>query len=185
MTAIDTLRMVVAELNAADIPYMVVGSNAGFVYGAERSTVDIDIVINPTHELLDRFLAAFEATDVYIGPSPHEALDLRDQFNLIDPSSGWKVDLIVPKDRAFDRSQLERRRKDTLMGIDVWVASAEDLILAKLEWAVMGGSDRQFQDVVRVLEVQAGELEESYLDRWADELGVRELLDRARAAAID
>lgn len=68
------------------------------------------------------------------------------------------------------------------MGIEVWAATPEDVVLAKLRWEVMGGSGRQFEDAVTVLEVKAGELDDEYLDRWAGELGVRELLDRARAA---
>lgn len=161
---------------------MLVGSFAASTHGATRSTHDFDLVIDPTHATLERFLAEFEGTDVYIGPSPHEALDRRDQFNLIDPSSGWKVDLMVRKDRPFDRCEFDRRAPAQLLGVDVWVASPEDVVLSKLEWAAMGGSDRQVSDATWVLEVKANEMDDEYLDRWADELGVREALDRARGA---
>jgi hypothetical protein len=89
------------------------------------STHDIDLVIDPTHEALDRFLAELDPAEVYAGPSPHAALDNRDQFNVIDLTSSWKVDLIIRKDRSFSRSEFERRAKADLLGMTVWVATAD------------------------------------------------------------
>jgi hypothetical protein len=68
-----------------------------------------------------------------------------------------------------------------LLGVDVYVATAEDTVLAKLEWAAMGGSDRQVADAATVLAVRGSDIDDDYLDRWAAELGVTDLLERARA----
>lgn len=61
------------------------------------------------------------------------------------------------------------------------VASAEDIILAKLVWYRSGGevSERQWRDVIGILNVQAGKLDFDYLDEWARKLTVIDLLERA------
>jgi hypothetical protein len=98
------------------------------------------------------------------------------------------VDIFVRKDTPFARSDLARRRP-TVIPSDppepIDVISPEDIILHKLDRFRMGGgiSDRQWNDVLGVLRVQAGRLDDAYLDRWADELGVADLLAKARAAA--
>lgn len=180
MSAADLLREVVTALEGAGVPYMLVGSFASTSHGAPRATQDIDLVIDPTPEALDRFLRAFDDDRVYISSSAHAAVASRDQFNLIDTTTGWKVDLIVRKDRPFSVSEFARRRQTRMLGVDVCVASAEDTILAKLEWAAMGQSDRQVADAATVLTVGAEALDHEYLDHWAAELGVMEQLEQAR-----
>jgi hypothetical protein len=61
------------------------------------------------------------------------------------------------------------------------VATAEDTLLAKLDWYRLGGevSERQWRDVLGILEVQAGSLDLDYLRKWAKELRVSDLLERA------
>lgn len=56
------------------------------------------------------------------------------------------------------------------------MASPEDVVLSKLEWARRGGgSERQLRDVRGVLAVRQGALDVGYIERWLDVLGVREL----------
>lgn len=66
-----------------------------------------------------------------------------------------------------------------------FVAAAEDTILQKLLWYRRGHgvSDRQWQDLLGVLRVQRDRLDRAYLDRWATELDLRQLLDEAVAEA--
>jgi hypothetical protein len=181
VSAADLLREVVRTLDDARIPHMLVGSFASTSYGAPRATQDIDIVIDPTREALDRFVTAFDHDRIYVSSAAREALASRDQFNLIDVKTGWKVDLIIRKDRAFSRSEFARRTRARLLDVDVCLATPEDTVLAKLEWAALSGSDRQVADAAGVLAVGADALDDEYLDRWAAELGVTELLARARA----
>jgi hypothetical protein len=179
VSAGDLLREVVRALDDAGIPHMLVGSFASTSHGAPRATQDIDIVIDPAPEALDRFLAAF-GPDVYVDPSAREAVANRDQFNLIDTTTGWKIDLIIRKDRPFSREEFSRRSRSRALDVDVYIATAEDTVLAKLEWASMGGSDRQVGDAATVLAVRGDDLDHDYLDRWAAVLGVSDLLVRAR-----
>jgi hypothetical protein len=181
VTAAALLREVVEALDGAGIPHMLVGSFASSSHGAPRSTQDIDLVIDPTPQALDRFVAAFDPDRIYVDPNAAAALAARDQFNIIDAGSGWKVDLIIRKDRPFSLSEFDRRTRTRLLDVDVFVATPEDTVLAKLEWASMGGSDRQLADAAAVLAVGGDDVDDDYLDRWAPELGVVDLLARARA----
>ena len=61
------------------------------------------------------------------------------------------------------------------------MTTAEDIVLHKLEWYRLGGgvSERQWQDVLGVFRVQGATLDRAYLERWASDLGVADLLARA------
>jgi hypothetical protein len=182
VSAADLLRDVVRALDGAGIPHMLVGSFASSSYGALRATQDIDIVIDPTAEALELFIMVFDEDRFYLNPDAAQlALADRDQFNLIDVTTGWKVDLMIRKERPFSRSEFARRTRITILDVDVWVATAEDTVLAKLEWAAMGGSDRQVVDASTVLSIGGADLDQDYLDHWAAELGIPHLLAKARS----
>lgn len=98
--------------------------------------------------------------------------------------TAFKVDVFIPEGRPFDRLQFARRSKQVVATHPertAYVASAEDTVLAKLEWYRLGGeaSERQWRDVLGVLQIQGDELDLDYLRQWAVELGVAGLLARA------
>jgi hypothetical protein len=84
VSAAAVLRLVLGALAESDVPYMLVGSFASTVHGAPRTTQDIDLVIDPTPQSLSRFVALLESSTAYVGPDPLEALERRDQFNVVD-----------------------------------------------------------------------------------------------------
>ena len=123
--------------------------------------------------------ARFMAPDIYVDADvARDEMKRRGQFNVIDARTGWKADLIFRKARAFSVSELARRVPMRVLDVPVFVATAEDTVLAKLEWAKLGGSERQVDDVRRVIEVTGAALERAYIERWLDDLGVRELWER-------
>jgi hypothetical protein len=67
-----------------------------------------------------------------------------------------------------------------VLGVPVFVATAEDTVLAKLEWAKLGESERQLRDVQTMLGAIGDSLDLAYIDRWLDDLGVRDLWERLR-----
>jgi hypothetical protein len=143
--------------------------------------LDLDIVIDPTPDQLDQLLARLDLDRFYVDADvARDALRRRSMFNVIDMTSAWKVDLIVRKARPFSVEELARRCTATVFGIAVPLATPEDTILAKLEWSKHGGSERQLDDVSGILDVRGSELDLAYIERWLDELGVRELWDRVR-----
>lgn len=101
-----------------------------------------------------------------------EALRLEGQFNLIDTQTGWKVDLIIRKSRPFSREEFDRRRLVKIEGADVPVASVEDVLIAKMEWARMSESVRQIEDASRMLRVRSPLLDHEYVERWVRELNL-------------
>jgi len=168
---------VVRLLKDLEVPYMVVGSVASSHHGRPRASHDADVVIEPTLESLELLVRRLSDSGFYVDSRrAHDAFVSRRQFNVIDVESASKVDLIVRKDRPFSREEL-RRRKETEIGdgIVVALATAEDTILSKLEWARKSGeSEKQIHDVAGILDVRA-ELDHEYIERWARELGVLDL----------
>ena len=160
---------------------MLAGSVASGFYSTPRTTNDVDVVIDPSVEQFDRFLGLMAHQDWYLDPvAARRALAARDMFAAIDTSTGWKIDLIIRKDRPFSKMEFSRRIPVSFLGVPAYIASREDMILSKLEWALIGGSERQLLDVSAIIEV-AAELDDDYLDEWADRLGVSELLAKLRS----
>jgi hypothetical protein len=171
-------------LDEVGIPHMVVGSFASTFHGPPRSTRDIDIVVELTEDSLRALLNAVDRARYYVADTAARvALNTAGQFNLVDLRSGWKIDFIVRKDRPFSREEFARREAVTMDGVAVFVATAEDTVLSKLEWAARGGSERQVADAASVLAVAGPSIDDGYLDRWASELGVQDLLATARRDA--
>jgi hypothetical protein len=160
---------------------MLVGSAASSSHGVSRSTRDIDLLIDPSPATLGRLLNLLAEEDVYVDPNVARAeFGRKGQFNVIDISTGWKADLIYLKTGFFESSEFERRTLLTVFGVRVFVATAEDTVLSKLAWAKMGQSEQQIRDVVGIIEAQANALDRAYIERWLDELGVRDLWERVQ-----
>lgn len=180
----EFLSRLVTELDRAGIPHMLAGSFASSLHGSPRATQDIDIVIDPSFDSLDRLLASLADGELYLDTDvARDEFRRRGQFNVIDGQTGWKADLIFRKARLFSRAELERRSAASVLGVAVFVASAEDTVLAKLEWAKLGESERQLRDVRGILDVRSNTLDLAYIDQWLDELGVRDLWNRVRLDA--
>ena len=178
------LDRVVRMLNEASIPHMVVGSLASSFHGEPRQTRDIDIVIDPTPDALRRFVELLSPDDFYADSNAaSEALERRTSFNLVETESGWKVDLIIRRDRPFSREEMGRRIRVKLLGTEAEIATAEDTIIAKLEWATEGQSERQLRDVAAILETQGASLDEDYIGRWVRALGIEDAWVRAHQLA--
>jgi len=167
------LALLAKVLGDAGVPYMLTGSLAGSYHGAPRATQDIDLVVDATAEVLMGVATALRASGLYVSDDAiREAVATRGMFNAVDPESGWKVDFIVRKERGFSAKEFSRRRAIEFMGLSLTVAEAEDVIIAKLEWAELGDSERQLRDVAEIVAVQGAQLDIIQIERWAKELGV-------------
>ena len=175
MTAESLLRHITEMLESAEIPYMVTGSFASSLHGRPRATQDLDLVIAPSEPKLERLLADISGSQYYVDrEAALEALRSRDQFNIIEPATGWKVDLIVKKARPFSQTEFDRRSPAEVQGSRVFVASAEDVLIAKLEWAKRGGSERQIEDAAGILQIRGAEIDRGYVLEWVGQLGLNQ-----------
>jgi hypothetical protein len=185
MSQSELLTATVRALDSAGVGYLLSGSLASSLQGEPRATHDIDLVVEVAPHMVESLARAFGTDEYFFDEvAASEAMDRRGMFNLIDIRTGDKVDFWMLTDEPFDQSRFARRITLDVFGIPMTVSSPEDTILQKLAWAAKsGGSERQFRDAVGVYEVQAGVLDETYLDRWADALDVVGLLEEVRAAA--
>lgn len=171
VTFADLLAHVISGLDRAGIPYMVTGSLASSYHGEPRATRDVDIVVDPTPIALARLVDDLLAADFYVdAEAAQTALAERTQFNAIGPDAS-KVVFIIRKDRPFSIEEFGRREPADLLGTRGFVATAEDLVIAKLEWAATTDSERQRRDVAGIVAVSA-QLDVAYVEQWASALGV-------------
>jgi hypothetical protein len=165
------LQKVTVALDKAGAAYMLTGSFASAFYGVPRSTQDIDLVIAATPVQLRGFLGSLPSTDYYVDvDAAVDAHHRESMFNLIDLGSGWKIDLMIRKSRPFSWEEFGRRRLVDVQGIPLYVASAEDIVIAKLEWAKLGKSQRQIEDAAGIVKIQGQLLDLAYLEKWIREL---------------
>jgi len=169
------LRALAEALRAERIPFMLTGSVAGAYHGAGRATMDVDLVIDPGTAQLDAFVTRVAATGVYVSPAAaRQALQDRSMFNVVDPESGWKADLILRKQRPFSESEFKRRFPIEFLGVTLDVATLEDVVISKLEWAKLGGSQRQLEDVRTLLRLRGDECDHEYVRRWVEALRLQD-----------
>jgi hypothetical protein len=186
---IAALTPVVHALDRLEVPFYVGGSLASSAHGVARTSLDVDLVaaLEPDH--VARFVTTLR--DTYYMDTGRIEASVRDRrsFNLIHLDTMFKIDIFVAGDRPFDREALRRAHREVLgqepEALGIPVATAEDVVLAKLEWFRRGGevSERQWGDVIGILRVSAKTIDPTYLKRWAAALGVTDLLDRALSAA--
>ena len=178
------LSLVASVLEQQRIVYVLVGSFASSMHGMYRSTADIDIVADIKSEQVIPLLNALQGSFYVDERAVREAIDRRQSFNAIHFDSVFKIDIFIPKSDEFSRKQIERREHRKLapeLEQMIYVATAEDTILAKLRWYDAGGrvSNNQWTDVVGIIGTSATTLDLDYLHQWAGKLGLTDLLDKA------
>lgn len=160
------------------IPYRVVGSMASMIYGEPRFTNDVDIVADIPLMKVGRFCQHFAEPEYYVSETAmRDAILRRFQFNLLHPASGLKVDVILPPDTEFARSEASRVRRIRAEGeYDAWFGSPEDVLLMKLVYFQLGGgiSEKHLRDIAGMMKILEQKLDRVYVTEWAAKLGVAE-----------
>lgn len=185
---VSAVAPVVGALERIGVAYYLTGSVVSSRFGVGRSTLDVDIVA----DLREEHAAVLETAlhdDFYVDlDAIEDAILRRSMFNVVHLATMIKVDVYTTVGR-FDRAALDRSRPDAFSadpGARIMViATPEDVVVHKLSWFRAGGdvSERQWGDVVGVLRVQAGRLDLEHMQRWARDLGVEDLLQKALAEA--
>jgi hypothetical protein len=178
---------VAAVFDRLGIQYLVGGSLASAVYGVARATMDADLVADIHPALIPALVSAWEGEFYIDAEMIRDAIYHCSNFNLIHLETMFKVDVFLLKQRPFDLNRMERRISQA-MGDEpeerAYFSTAEDIILAKLEWYRAGGetSERQWRDILGVLNLQSDRLDSQYLQNWASRLGIQDLWRKALAA---
>jgi predicted nucleotidyltransferase len=171
-------------LEARGIAYVVVGSFASSMRGLYRATADLDILADIKPDQIKPLVEALQESFYVDEQAVRQAISQHRSFNAIHFDSVFKVDVFVPPADDFGQQQLARRKLEEIVpGVErrIYVATAEDTILAKLLWYRKGGevSSVQWNDVLGIIGTQGERLDVPFLRECADRLGVRELLERA------
>jgi hypothetical protein len=181
---IEVAQRVANALDELAVHYVIGGSFASAVHGAICATMDPDILAALPLELAEPLAETFGEAFYADVNMMKEAIRRQGSFNVVHFDTASKIRVFVARQRELDRAQLARRRLMRLSEESehrACVASAEDIVLVKLEWYRAGGevSDLQWRDALSVLAVQRDRLDREYLERMANELAVTDLLDRA------
>lgn len=183
----ETIQVTLKVANAfaqLKIPYLIGGSFASAIHGVVRATMDADMVADIESSQVSSLVALLEK-EFYINDEMIlDAIHHKSSFNLIHLETLFKVDVFILKQRPYDQNQMQRRIRQPIgdfAGEQPYFCTAEDIILAKLEWYRAGGeiSDRQWRDILGVLQLQEDRLDFEYLKKWANALRVQDLLQRA------
>jgi len=164
---------------------MVGGSLASSAHGIPRSTNGVDIVAEIRDEHISQFASDLAPAFYTDSETMHEAIRHQRSFNVIHFATGSKFDMFPVAGNRFMETQIARSRIENVpiaegLSIRCPVATAEDTILAKLVWYRAGSepSDQQWNDVRGVRSVHGRQLDRAYMERWAQDLKVDDLLAR-------
>ena len=152
---------VLATLERLQAPYMVVGAFAAIIYGVQRTTYDIDVVVDLDEQQIQALAAAYPPPRYYADPEQmRQSIRYGILFNIIDTSYGDKADLVPLRDEPSQRSAFRRRIRQPLelpdgQAVEIWCARPEDVIIGKLAAWTEGNSRKHESDILQMLIYQA------------------------------
>jgi hypothetical protein len=157
---------------------MLTGSMAMNYYAQPRMTRDIDLVVALTSSDADKVVDLFRP-DYYVSEEAvRDSIATKSIFNLIHQESVIKVDCVVCRDTPYHHAEFERRQQIKIDNFSTWIATKEDLIISKLEWAKDSRSEIQLRDVKNLA---ASGCDTAYIDKWTEELDLSKLWEEVRA----
>ncbi len=173
----DLIKFAVDQFESLGLRYMVVGSYASMVLGEPRMTMDIDIVVELGAMQVGDFCSRFPAPEYYVSePAVRDAIRTGSQFNVIHSHSGHKFDFILPRSDEWGATQLSRRQRVKLLpDREGYTASPEDVILGKIWYYDVGGSEKHLRDIAGILRISGSRVDRKYIDEWATKLGYGEI----------
>jgi hypothetical protein len=184
----DLALRAASEFERLGIRYLIRGSVASMIHGEPRLTRDVDFAALMRFEHVDPFVAAFDRSFYVDRELILSAIRRHSLFNLLHIKSEYKVDVHVLLPSNFQKSELDRALTVRLRKEPesfARVATAEDIALQKLRWYRMGDcvSEQQWRDVLGVLKTVAERLDLDYLRKWAREIEVSDLIEKALVQA--
>lgn len=178
----DAVCSLLDALNACGLDYMIVGSFSSNAYGEPRSTKDADFVVRLAPGQREALLKTLPEEFV-VDPQPYfETITGHTRQILTLPSIPFEIELFDLSEEAFDQSRFERRVKTTMRGRDLWLPTAEDVLVQKLRWSMLGNRGKDFLDAQGILRVRKDRLDWVYIERWCDNLQITDELETLRSS---
>jgi hypothetical protein len=182
VTPDEAVVTVIDALERSHVPYMIVGSLASNFHGIPRSTQDADFVVEIEPHTLRT-----------LGDSLPPGLRLQTQgsFDTVTGTlryiieldgSPFVCELFVLSDDPHDCERFKRRLQARVLDRSASLASAEDMIITKLRWALEARRSKDVDDVRNIIAVRDRDLDWDHITRWSVEHGTRALLDQIRAS---
>jgi len=180
------MRRILEVLEGLEVRYMLTGSWASMAYGEPRMTQDIDVVAELKEEQVPQLCRCFPQPEYYLSEeAARQAVRSNGQFNIIHGASGNKVDIVMARDTPWGFSEIRRRRRhQVLPDLEGYIASPEDVIIAKMVYCQEVDSEKHTRDCVGILKTSPDLVDKAYVEKWAKELGLegiwRVVLERAK-----
>jgi hypothetical protein len=182
VTSDDAVEIVIEAIEHAGIPYMIVGSLSSNFHGIPRSTKDADFVLQ-LHSRSVAEIAPLLGPEFYLDPQTTFEMATMSSRNIIKIADmPFIIELFHLTDDAHDLQRFERRVRGLFGSKDAWVASAEDVVITKLNWSLRLNRRKDIDDVRDVIAVQQSNLDWPYIESWCDKHGTRALLDQIRTS---
>jgi hypothetical protein len=182
------LRLLIEALNAAGVEYLIGGAVAEWAWGEPRATQDLDLVVKIPIKAINKLSKELEKRDMLIPAEIILDKIMEDRvdipINSIHMHSGLKADLYPVREGDELRRSAFQRRLQVDYGSPigkVYIHSPEDLILYKLMYFGLSQQSKHSRDIAAILKSKKNELDLSYIEPWADRLGLsslwKEMLD--------
>jgi len=180
MTGNEATLAVIDALEACSIPYMLVGSYSSNVYGVERSTQDADFVVELVEGAIGELSRRLSPSIRIDRQMSFETVTMTTRFVAKVVESPFKIEFFLLSSDPHDRERFRRRRKVAAANREVWLPTAEDVIITKLRWSLLGRRSKDRDDARDVIAVQGDRIDWNYVHSWCDQHGTMGLLDEIR-----
>lgn len=180
MTADEAVVAVLDAMDAAGMPYMIVGSLASNFHGIPRSTRDADFVVELPSGSLDRLSGALPPGLTLQRQPAFETVTGTTRHVVTLGGSPFVCELFVRSDDAHDRERFSRRQRVHVLNRVAFVATAEDMIVTKLRWADAAHRAKDVDDIRNIVAVRGPDVDWTYVQRWSAEHGTAALLEDIR-----
>ena len=176
----DLLRSITDTLEKLRIQYFVTGSIVSIFYGEPRLTNDIDIVADVKEEHIKGLLKELPRDEFYLSEEAvRNAVRNKFHFNIIHPSSGFKIDVIIPEESAFNDSRFKRAKKvSPTKETEAVFSSPEDVVIMKMRFYKEGESEKHLRDITGILTISGEEIDKKYIEYWVEKLDLRDIWNR-------
>jgi hypothetical protein len=187
MSESELLELIIKIFEENQIEYILTGSLVSSIQGEPRATNNIDFVIQIKSSQINLFLNTFKSPDYYLDEgSIINAIENESMFQILHLKSGIIIDLWLITNDPFDIARFSGKIKENILGTQMYISRPEDTILSRLRWCKKSGfSEKQFNDALRVYEVQYNLFNMDYLHTWAKDMKILDLLEKIESKSYE